>query len=72
MTLAGRLAAGEGLVVHCGAGMGRAGTLAAALLMALGDPVDAAVSRVAAARPGAGPQAQVQADLLAALAAPDP
>jgi ADP-ribosyl-[dinitrogen reductase] hydrolase len=66
--LAARLAAGDGLVVHCGAGMGRAGTLAAALLLALGEPLDAAVERVAAARPGAGPQSSIQADLLRAIA----
>jgi hypothetical protein len=67
--LSARLAAGDGLVVHCGAGLGRAGTVAVALLLTLGEPLDAALERVAAARPGAGPQAQVQADLLQALQA---
>jgi hypothetical protein len=64
-----RLEAGEGLVVHCGAGMGRAGTIAAALLIAAGATVDDALAGVAAARPGAGPQAAVQHDLLVALTA---
>jgi hypothetical protein len=64
-----RLDAGEGLVVHCGAGMGRAGTVAAALLIAAGCSLDDALARVAAARPGAGPQAGIQSDLLATLAA---
>ncbi|HJR25826.1 MAG TPA: hypothetical protein VJ804_10145 [Acidimicrobiales bacterium] len=67
--LAGRLAAGDGLVVHCGAGMGRAGTVAAAVLIAQGCSVAEALTVVAIARPGAGPQAQVQEDLLDALAA---
>lgn len=63
-----RLAAGEGLLLHCGAGIGRAGTLAAALLVTMGVPVDEAVAHVAAHRPMAGPEAGVQADLLDALA----
>ena len=67
--LSARLAAGDGLVVHCGAGMGRAGTVAAALLLAQGCSLADAVERVAAARPGAGPQSHVQADLLRALSA---
>ncbi len=67
-TLVARLDAGEGLVVHCGAGMGRAGTLAAALLLGQGCSLADALARVAAARPGAGPQATVQQALLEALA----
>jgi protein-tyrosine phosphatase len=65
--LAARLADGEGVLVHCGAGVGRAGTIAAAVLMRLGVPRADALARVAASRPTAGPQAAVQDELLAAL-----
>lgn len=63
-----RLTRGERLLMHCGAGIGRAGTLAAALLVTLGLPVDDATATVAAHRPMAGPEAGAQADLLHALA----
>jgi hypothetical protein len=58
---------GRGLVVHCGAGIGRAGTIAVGLLMALGEPMDRARATVAAHRPTAGPEAGVQTELLEAL-----
>jgi len=64
-----RLAAGEGLLVHCGAGIGRAGTVAAGLLVELGATVDDAVAHVGAHRPMAGPEVGVQRELLAQLAA---
>jgi protein-tyrosine phosphatase len=64
-----RLDAGDGVVVHCGAGVGRAGTIAAAVLMVLGAPRAEALERVAAGRPTAGPQATAQAHLLVALEA---
>lgn len=63
-----RVDAGEVLLVHCGAGIGRAGTMAAALLMAMGVGLDDAVATVAAHRPMAGPEAGAQRDLLEALA----
>jgi protein-tyrosine phosphatase len=66
--LAARLRAGDGLLVHCGAGIGRAGTVAAALLIDLGLDLDAAVAQVAAHRPMAGPEAGAQRELLDALA----
>lgn len=66
--LKARLNAGDGLVIHCGAGMGRAGTTAIALLMDLGVPLDDAMVAVRAARPGAGPQTAEQDALLAAYA----
>lgn len=66
--LATRLGAGDGLLVHCGAGIGRAGTVAAGLLIELGVDHDAAVARVAAHRPMAGPEAGAQRDLLTDLA----
>ncbi len=62
------LDAGRSVLVHCGAGMGRAGTLAAAVLIVRGLTVDEAVAVVAAARPGAGPEAGAQSDLLARIA----
>ena len=66
--LRGHIDAGETLLVHCGAGIGRAGTVAAAILMTMGVPADDAVALVAASRPMAGPEAGAQRDLLAALA----
>ncbi len=44
---------GERVLIHCAAGLGRTGMLAAKLLVALGVPADEAISRVRAARPGA-------------------
>jgi hypothetical protein len=64
-----KLGRGEGLLVHCGAGIGRAGTIAAALLISLGVPLDEALATVSANRPMAGPEAGTQFDLLHALAA---
>jgi protein-tyrosine phosphatase len=55
------------VLLHCGAGIGRAGTVAAGLLMALGTPMDAALATVAAHRPMAGPEAGGQVELLEAL-----
>jgi protein-tyrosine phosphatase len=63
-----RVDGGEGLLLHCGAGIGRAGTIAAALLVTMGIPTSQAIATVAAHRPMAGPEAGAQADLLAALA----
>jgi protein-tyrosine phosphatase len=65
--LTSRLQGGGRLLVHCGAGQGRAGTLAVALLLALGASLDDALATVAAARPLAGPQSDVQRDLCAAM-----
>ncbi|MFP5489821.1 MAG: tyrosine-protein phosphatase [Acidimicrobiia bacterium] len=62
--LADRLRGGETLVVHCAAGMGRAGTTAVCVLLALGVPLDDAVDTVARARPGAGPESGVQRELV--------
>jgi protein-tyrosine phosphatase len=62
------LNAGKRLLMHCGAGLGRAGTIAIALLVTLGaDPVEAA-AMVAARRPMAGPQSLEQEDFLATWA----
>ncbi len=63
-----RLDAGEGVIVHCGAGIGRAGSLAAAVLIGHGMSVADALARVAASRPGAGPQTLAQELALAEYA----
>ena len=63
-----RLERGGRLLVHCGAGIGRAGTVAAALLVRTGLPLDDALARVARSRPMAGPEAGAQRDLLEHLA----
>ena len=62
------LEAGRTVLAHCGAGIGRAGTMAAAVLIARGATVGDAVALVAASRPGAGPEAGAQTRLLRALA----
>lgn len=67
--LARRLVAGEGVIVHCAAGIGRAGTTAIGVLMQLGVPLDDARVHVRAHRPMAGPEAGSQLELLEALAA---
>ena len=67
--LTGLLESGESVIVHCGAGMGRAGTMAAAVLIRAGAPIDDALATVAAARPGAGPEAGAQTEFLRALPA---
>jgi protein-tyrosine phosphatase len=59
-----RLHAGEGLVMHCGAGIGRAGTIAVCVLMRMGDPLPAALATVASSRPSAGPEVGAQQALV--------
>ena len=66
-----RLDEDEGIIVHCGAGVGRAGTVAIALLMRRGVPLDDALATVAASRPMAGPQTIAQALFLEELASPE-
>jgi hypothetical protein len=63
-----RLDAGDRVVMHCAAGMGRAGTTAACVLISTGFTAAAALAAVAAARPGAGPEAGVQRDLVTEFA----
>lgn len=70
--LLARLRLGDGLVVHCGAGIGRAGTTAAALLVLLGSSVDDALDHVRAHRPMAGPEVGGQLELVRTLAAAQP
>jgi len=48
-----RLRAGSDVLLHCKGGLGRAGMMAARLLVELGQPPDAAIRAVRRARPGA-------------------
>ena len=48
-----RLRNGERIVLHCKNGLGRAGMIAARLLVELGESPDTAIRRVRVARPGA-------------------
>lgn len=66
--LRARLDNGDGAVVHCGAGIGRAGTIAAAVLVSMGAPIEDALATVLASRPTAGPQSREQELALAAYA----
>jgi protein-tyrosine phosphatase len=61
-----QLQQGENCLIHCGAGIGRTGTLAVAVLLALGLPQDQAERAVAAA--GSRPETQEQRQLLGDLA----
>jgi len=65
--LTARLGRGDGLLIHCGAGMGRAGTIGACVLIMMGVERDEALHAVAAARPTAGPEVGAQRDLVDAL-----
>jgi protein-tyrosine phosphatase len=64
-----RLDDGQSVLMHCGAGIGRAGTIAAGLLVTLGAAPQDAVAHVRAHRPMAGPEAGPQTELLYWLAA---
>jgi predicted protein tyrosine phosphatase len=58
--IAGELAAGRGVVIHCRQGIGRAGLVAAGVLVAAGLDPDAAVARVSAARGRPVPETPAQ------------
>lgn len=62
-----RLVAGQRLVVTCGAGIGRAGTVAAAVLMRAGATRERAVAAVREHRPMAGPESGAQTEVLTAF-----
>ena len=64
-----RIHAGEHLLVHCAAGIGRAGTIGVCLLMELGMARDEALAHVAGHRPMAGPEVGAQRALVDHLAA---
>lgn len=55
------------IVVHCAAGIGRAGTTATAILMTLGMELDEAVQHVRAHRPMAGPETGTQMEFIQQL-----
>ncbi len=65
--LVDRVVAGERLIVHCAAGIGRAGTVAVAMLVSLAVPVDEALAHVRRHRPSAGPEVGAQLDLVRQL-----
>ncbi|WP_419846645.1 protein-tyrosine phosphatase family protein [Candidatus Poriferisocius sp.] len=58
---------GTGVVVHCGAGYGRAGIVCISVLTSRGMDLDHAVAAVRAARPAAGPQSNSQEAQIARL-----
>ena len=64
-----RLDQGASVLVHCGAGIGRAPTLAICALLAKGYGLDELILAVADSRPMAGPETGDQQDLVAAIAA---
>lgn len=68
-TVAALLDDGRTVLAHCGAGIGRAGTLAVALLLHRGVPLPEAEALVAQHRPTAGPEVGAQRALVQALAA---
>lgn len=63
-TVGGHLGQGRNVLVHCAAGYGRTGTLAAMVLVDHGLTSTVALERIAAARPMAGPEAGSQLELL--------
>jgi len=60
--LADRLKSGENLLVHCGAGIGRTGTLAASVLISLGKDLNESLDAVRNA--GSNPETDEQMDLV--------
>jgi protein-tyrosine phosphatase len=64
-----RLDAGGHVLVHCGAGIGRAGTVAVCILLQRGVAKDEALVHVADHRPMAGPEVGAQRDVVDELAA---
>ena len=60
---------GTGVLVHCGAGYGRAGIVCISVLTSRGMDLDHAVAAVRAARPAAGPQSHSQEAQITRLAA---
>ena len=65
--LVDRVVAGERLIVHCAGGVGRAGTVAVAMLVSLAVPLDEALAHVRRHRPAAGPEVGTQLDLVRRL-----
>ena len=63
-----RLQRAETVIVHCAAGVGRAGTLAVAVCQLIGMELDEALRHVRQHRPGAGPEAGSQLEVVTELA----
>ncbi len=63
-----RLRQGNGLIVHCAAGIGRSGTTAVAVLTRLGMSLDAALDNVREHRPMGGPEVGAQLDFVTEVA----
>jgi len=59
-----RLMAGEAIIVHCAGGIGRSGTVAVAVLVRAGVPIEDALVTVRSNRPMAGPEVGAQQDVL--------
>ncbi len=62
-----RVVAGDRLIVHCAAGIGRAGTTAVAVLVSMEVPLDEAIAHVRRHRPAAGPEVGAQLELVRRL-----
>ena len=60
--ITGRLESGENLLIHCGAGIGRTGTLAASVLISLGKNLNESLDAVRSA--GSNPETEEQMDLV--------
>jgi protein-tyrosine phosphatase len=67
--LLARLERDEHLLMHCAAGIGRTGTMAACILVRLGMDIDEALALVRNSRPMAGPEVGAQLDLVKEIAA---
>ncbi len=65
--LVGDLKSGESVGIHCRAGIGRSGVLAAVILMKLGVPMDTALASISAARNVPVPDTREQAAWLSTL-----
>jgi protein-tyrosine phosphatase len=61
-SIGGYLSEGERLLIHCGAGVGRTGTLATCVLLALGESLEKARTTVQAA--GSSPETPEQRELV--------
>ncbi|HEX6392861.1 MAG TPA: protein-tyrosine phosphatase family protein [Acidimicrobiales bacterium] len=59
-----RLDGGQSLLMHCGAGIGRTGTIAAGVLITMGESPAHAIARLRAHRSLCGPEAGAQTELL--------